>query len=98
MNKWLWRAWNFKGLWRAFYGNPDRMNWIQPHPSHTITSKDKALNDDYFCWKASNKQKFTWKEVKRQPENLENGQLLSGWGFVQSENATAASSWINMDQ
>ena len=29
-------------------------------------------------WWLRTSSKFTWKEVKRQPENLENGQILSG--------------------
>ena len=36
------------------------------------------------AWWLRTSSKFMWEEVKRQPESLENGQLLSGCGFVQS--------------
>jgi len=45
---------------------------------------DKALYDDYLCLVASNKQQIQWSEVKETNGKLENGQLLSGCGFVQN--------------
>ena len=35
------------------------------------------------AWWLRTSSKFMWEEVKGQPENLENGQLLSGCGFIQ---------------
>jgi len=45
---------------------------------------DKALYDDFLCLVASNKQQIQWQEVKETTGKLENGQLLSGCGFVQN--------------
>ena len=45
-------------------------------------------------WWLRTSNKFTREEVKRQPENSEKGQLLSGCGFVQNKSSTAASSWV----
>ena len=36
------------------------------------------------AWWLRTNGEFTWEEIKRKPENLKNGQLLSGCGFVQS--------------
>ena len=45
----------------------------------------------YALWLQTS-SKFTWEEVKRQPESWENGQLLSGKGqFAQNKSATVAS-------
>ena len=52
------------------------------------------------AWWLRTSNKFKRKEVKRQSENLENVQLLSGRGFVQNKSATVAPrEWrICMDQ
>ena len=36
------------------------------------------------AWWLRTSSRFTWEDVKRQPESLENGQLLSGCRFVPS--------------
>ena len=60
---------------RRFCDDPYRMICVQPARGHVVASLDKALYDDHLCLVASNKQQIY---VERsQPENLENGELLS---------------------
>ena len=66
---------------------------FNPHPGHVVTFLDKAFYDDHLRLDAQNKQQIMWEEAKREPENLENGQLLSGWRLVQYKSAIVASSW-----
>ena len=64
-----------KGKGAVFTTIPMAGSVLNSHPGHVVASLDKGFNDD--CWLRSS-SKFTWEEAKRQPENLENGQLLSG--------------------
>ena len=57
--------------------DPDRISGFNPYPGHVVASLDEVLCDDYLCLVTSTRSKFTWEEVKREPKNLENGQLLS---------------------
>ena len=43
------------------------------------------------AWWLRTSSKFMWEEFIRQPENLENGQLLSECGFVKNKSATVVS-------
>ena len=66
-----------KGKGVVFTMTPLARSGFNSHPGYVVASLNEALYDDYLCLVASNKQQFTWEEVKRQPENLENGELLS---------------------
>ena len=50
-----------------------------------VTFLEKTIYDHHICLVVSIKQQIyvDYVEVKREPENLENGRLLSGSGFVQ---------------
>ena len=62
------------------------------YPGHVVASLDMALYNGYICLVAWNKQQIY---VERsQPENLENGQLLSVWGFVKNRRANVAPSRV----
>ena len=68
-------------------------SWLNLHLSHVVASLDKTLCDDYLCLVASNKKQI-YVEVKRDSQSLKLGHLISGWGFLQNENATPAYSWV----
>ena len=61
---------------------------FNPHSGHVVASLDKTFYADYLCLVASNKQQIYVGRSQTLIGKHENGQPLSGWGFVQIECVT----------
>ena len=73
------------GKSKDLYWYWDKDDEFNPHPGHVVASLDKTLYDDYLCLVASNKlQIYVGRSQNVKRKAWENGQLLSGCGFVQS--------------
>ena len=58
---------------------------FNPHSGHVVASLDKTFYDDYLCLVALNKQQIYVERSQTLIGKHENGQPLSGWGFVQTK-------------
>ena len=76
---------HFECEMRRFYDNYDCIIMISTRTLVTLLRPwIRRFTMIVSAWWLRTNSKFTWKEVKRQPESLENGHLMSGCRFVQS--------------
>ena len=74
-----------RGLRRRFYDDSDHMIMSSTRTMvELLRPWIRRFTIIISAWWLRTSSKFMWEEVKRQQESLENGQLLSGCGFVQN--------------